>query len=301
MRRKVINISGNTMMVSLPHKWVKNMGVKKGDEIEIQEKDRSLIVSTDLKPQQKSIEFDATNYDQTLARVIGALYKKGYDEVKIRVNGPKQVEQLAETARDELVGFEMLEQKASYCRFKDVSGVEDQDFDSMLNRLFFILEEFINRIISCAGNKLEDIDSVILTDINVNRFATLCRRLTNKYGYGAPINTPFLYYILESLERIGDELKSLCRTLKETTYLPDKHTMNLFSQTNTQLRLFRELFFDFSSQKFEQFYNSQRELIKSITDEDVGKSVAKAKILSNLRTLNQFIHDMNGALIALKI
>ena len=45
MKRKVINISGNCMMVSLPAKWVAKHNIKKGDEVEVEEKAESLRTS----------------------------------------------------------------------------------------------------------------------------------------------------------------------------------------------------------------------------------------------------------------
>jgi len=43
MKRKVSQIGPATLMVSLPSKWAKQFGVKKGSELEIEEKGNKLL------------------------------------------------------------------------------------------------------------------------------------------------------------------------------------------------------------------------------------------------------------------
>ena len=45
MKRKVIQLAGKTLVVSLPHLWVKKHGVKKGHDMELQEKGTNILLS----------------------------------------------------------------------------------------------------------------------------------------------------------------------------------------------------------------------------------------------------------------
>jgi len=47
MRRKVIQIADSTQLVSLPRKWALKHGIKKGDELNIEEKGSELLVSVE--------------------------------------------------------------------------------------------------------------------------------------------------------------------------------------------------------------------------------------------------------------
>ncbi len=82
MRRSVIQLAGKTHVVSLPSKWIKKYGIKKGDELELEENNEKIVISKDSAKEIRSREIELNNYGAMARRVIGALYKKGYDEVK---------------------------------------------------------------------------------------------------------------------------------------------------------------------------------------------------------------------------
>ncbi len=58
MKRKIIQIADSTQLVSLPRKWCKRLNLRKGDEIDIQEKVNPLIVSTQGNREGEKVEFD---------------------------------------------------------------------------------------------------------------------------------------------------------------------------------------------------------------------------------------------------
>ena len=60
MKRKVIQLAHSTAVISLPSKWVKKYGVKKGDEIEVGEEESRLIVTAEQtgSPKKQEIEVD---------------------------------------------------------------------------------------------------------------------------------------------------------------------------------------------------------------------------------------------------
>ena len=47
MGRKVIQIADSTQLISLPRKWALQHGIKKGDELEVEEKGRKIVISTE--------------------------------------------------------------------------------------------------------------------------------------------------------------------------------------------------------------------------------------------------------------
>ena len=44
MRRKIIQLAGKTLVVSLPSDWVKELGLKKGQEVEVSRVGRSMVI-----------------------------------------------------------------------------------------------------------------------------------------------------------------------------------------------------------------------------------------------------------------
>ena len=56
MKRKVIQIANSTQLISLPRKWSLQFGIKKGDELEVEEKGSQIIVSTEKGVKNKKIK-----------------------------------------------------------------------------------------------------------------------------------------------------------------------------------------------------------------------------------------------------
>ena len=46
MKRKVIQIADSTQLISLPRKWALKYGIKKGDELDVEEQGSNVLVST---------------------------------------------------------------------------------------------------------------------------------------------------------------------------------------------------------------------------------------------------------------
>ncbi len=84
MRRKVIKQGHNTLTVTLPGKWVNKMGIKPGDELDVIDQDRGLLISTEKGPNLSSITVDISDLTPALIwRYILSAYRAGYDEIRV--------------------------------------------------------------------------------------------------------------------------------------------------------------------------------------------------------------------------
>ena len=84
MKRKVIQIANSTQLISLPRKWSQKYGVKKGDELEVEDDGSRIIISTEKAQELGNIEVDISGADRDfLLFLIRSLYIKGYDEIKL--------------------------------------------------------------------------------------------------------------------------------------------------------------------------------------------------------------------------
>ena len=84
MRRKVIKQGHNTLTVTLPGKWVNKMGIKPGDELDVTDQDRGLLISTEKGPNLSSITVDISDLTPALIwRYILSAYRAGYDEIRV--------------------------------------------------------------------------------------------------------------------------------------------------------------------------------------------------------------------------
>ena len=84
MKRKVIQLAGKTLLVSLPIKWAKKYGIKKGNEVEVEERGKSLLIATEKAVSMEKKEIVLSGPEEFIRRVISAEYKKGVSEITFK-------------------------------------------------------------------------------------------------------------------------------------------------------------------------------------------------------------------------
>ena len=138
MIRKVIQIADSTQLISLPRKWAQKYGVKKGDELLVEEDGNKVVVSTEREVSSNNIEITLKG-NELIHRCLSALYKAGYDEIKIMYESPQDIETIISTVNSQLLGFEIIEQGKTHVIIKQVTSISHSEFDTMLRRTFTFL------------------------------------------------------------------------------------------------------------------------------------------------------------------
>ena len=91
LRRRVVLHGPSTLTISIPTKWAKKHGIKKGDELEVKELNNALIVGTDREygPVPRA-EVDLTGLsDEAINSILAVVHKLAYEEVSISFNQPR--------------------------------------------------------------------------------------------------------------------------------------------------------------------------------------------------------------------
>ncbi len=302
MRRKAIQLANNTLVVSLPSSWVKRSGLSKGDEMDVEESEGRLVVSPSGSRPGGTFTVDVSGMDPMIKRILGALYKSGYDEVKVRFSGIDELKTVQEVVREEFLGFEVVDQKKEWLTFRKVSQIESKEFDVMLRRMFLI-------ILSMADDSLEAVkkgdrewlEAIALHDKDVNKIADFCRRILNTTGAEGYKRTPPLYFMVEQLEKIGDMYRDLCRHYSSSRARPSKELQSLFRDTNRFFREFYGVFFDFDLASLRDFAE-RRYRLRAVFDkrfDSAGRD--EARPLYFLKSVVESTFDMNGPLMAARL
>jgi phosphate uptake regulator len=303
MKRKVIQLAGKTLVVSMPNKWVKKYGVKKGDDVEVEEGERKLVVKVGGEGEKVVKVLDAKDLNLMLKRVTGALYKAGYDEIEITYYTPEQYSIIRDVLNKMCMGFEIVKHGQRTIHIKMLSDLHSQEFENILRRLFLSL-------LSSADDSLEYIkqanlngmEEIILRDSVINKYSDFCRRVLNIQGYGDARKTTTYYHICEELERIGDSYSDLMKFMLDNKIKKlDPSTLNLISEINKYLRLYYELFYDFSLKALEYFGEVSEKIKKELDKRFESTSPAAIKINHHIYKMFYLIFNMNGALITANI
>ena len=138
MNRKLIQL-GKTLVVSLPCQIVEKLKLKKGQEIEVIDKDKEILIRQLTEKQQQELCINLKGYNERiLKRALSATYKAGFEKLKILCD-KNQIKHI-EKYLDFYVGLILIEKGEDYILIKDVSDSAIGDFLPIFKKTFFILK-----------------------------------------------------------------------------------------------------------------------------------------------------------------
>lgn len=277
-------------MISLPNKWVKEWGIKKGDELELEEKGSTIKVKTEKDKKIDRVHINTTNKKERVMRwELSALHKKGHDEIDIW-HGPEQSKIIKQLLRDLYTGFEIVERTDNRTLIRSISKDDRETYEQVLRRAFLNTIDLAESLPKYYEAGEETTELLELEKTN-NKLTNFCQRILNKYGHEEPAKTTFMYTILWNLEKIADDYKYIIKEQKE----PGKETIELMKQTAKMLREYYELYYKFDGTKLNEHSEKSKELQEKI------KNAMKKEdtiTLSYLLTTVQKIRDFAASTIA---
>ncbi|MBU1198226.1 MAG: hypothetical protein KKF46_07330 [Nanoarchaeota archaeon] len=303
MKRKVIQLAGKTLVVSMPNKWVKKFGVCKGDEVDVEEEERKLVIKVQGKGEQTVKKIDVKELDNMLNRTIGALYKAGYEEIEITYHSPEQYKIIRKVLDKTCMGFEIIKHGKRVLIIKNLSDLHPQEFENILRRLFLsLLSSADDALEYVKQSNFQGMEEVVLRDSIINKYSDLCRRILNIQGYGTLKKTTTYYHICEELERIGDAYRDfMAFIIQNKIKKVDKNTLELFADINQYLRCFYELFYQFDMKKLEEFGVKSNIMKKTLEKRFDTVSPQVIKLNYYIYNIFYMISNMNGVLITANI
>ncbi len=302
MKRKVIQIAESTQLISLPRKWAQQFNVKKGDELDVEEQDNRVIISTSNETHLETAELNIDDLEPLTARVIHALYKRGLDEIKIYTKNQQQLEIVQQALGKETVGFEIVEQGTNFCLIKNVSG-NIEEFDQLLKRTFLMLITIAEEGLKAIKDRNYDyLRNIALLEESNNRFTTSCRRYLNKKGHSEYKVGP-VYFIVESLENTADQLKYMYTNLSKTNpkIKISDNIIKLFQEVNNSLNSLFKAFYKYDKKELVNIGSIRLNLVEKFHNYlKKTKTYEELIIIHHLVNIQQMIFNMIGPLIAMK-
>lgn len=295
MKRKVIQIANSTQLVSLPRKWTQKYGVKKGDEIEVEERGNKICIFTEKAREMGNIEINITGLDRdSLMFLIRCLYIKGYDEIKVNFDEPiamhyrvGQEVNVLKSIHEEvnrLTGVEIIQQRENFCIIKDISESNIKDFEVVLRRIFLLVIDASNDLLE--GTKKSDkylLESLQEKHNTITKFIANNLRLLNKFGYDDR-NNLILYHIIYTLDNIIDRLKEASRYIVNHNVKFSKETENLLQVLHTMLVDFQSMYFKFDLKLAEKISRVRYDSIENLNK--ISKKISSHELILLTKMLN---------------
>lgn len=242
MKRKLVKQGVRALTITLPAPWVEKHHLHQGDEIELVETEDSLLLTTEQRKPIKEITVDVSGLIPRMAdRFMARAYQKGYDKITVKFDTPELMLAVKNKIQ-ELMGFEILNIDKNMIEAQVVAQHLDLDFDTLLRRAMLLLMDMARTCHDSwkSGDK-QSLENIFHQDFDVNRFTYFCLRELNKNQTFASFGRSIIYYLIESLEDLGDELKALGKLLSGMKQ--DKEILALLEKMNELFRMSYEFFY----------------------------------------------------------
>lgn len=302
MKRKIIKQGHNTLTMTLPTEWVKKLNLKAGDEIDLSENSGSLFINGKQHNGNKKAVIDITGLRMSMIwRFFQSAYREGCDEIKVIYDPNKkdyesaynfyvsQFEYLRMGDKptkkanidiitdlvNRFIGIAIIDHGTNSCTIKEMGELSSKEFDSSLRRIFLLILELFDEIISLIkNNKNGDIaicKKIHTMDINVDRFIDYCCRINNKINDSSfNKNKPLMFSTLFLLELLSDEFKYIATHLANSKKKVDE-IKTFAEKVKEHFELYYHIFYKFEKEKVAEFgemdykiYNDHFEMKESL-------------------------------------
>ncbi|MDJ0270584.1 MAG: phosphate uptake regulator PhoU [Aigarchaeota archaeon] len=182
--RRLQKVGSGTLTVSLPHEWVRRLGLKPGDVVTLTETpDGGLHLSPEMKPTSQqyycTLDLEKFRDKELLSRLIIAAYLQGFEGIKI-IGGdgiPADVQSAIMATIDLLPGMEIVEQ--TYRRVIMQSFVDPQKFpvETLLKRIQVMITTMMNHLNeTLTKERYELINEISTIENKIDGLYFLCIR-----------------------------------------------------------------------------------------------------------------------------
>jgi phosphate uptake regulator len=323
MRRKIIKQGHNTLTITLPSDWAKKLDLNAGDELDLIEKESSLILSPDKAKNDISCTIDIKDFTvPMLWRYFQGAYRSGANEIKIVFDPSKRAyddayhfyttqfdySKLGEKISskpalamiqgvvDRFIGMGVIETGRDYCLIKEMGESTMKEFDSSFRRIFLVILQLFDRTIEAIErNEIKDVNlckEIHTMDLNVDRLVDYCGRILNKNAYTfSESKKMLLWSILFQLELIGDEFKYIGKHIV-LSKKSIKEVLQLIRNSKEYFDMYYKFFYNFDRQQAVKLGKSDVDVYSQHFKE-------KGKLQGESRSIARHLSDINKMVLCL--
>jgi phosphate uptake regulator len=280
MKRKAIQLASNTLVVSLPAKWVRQNNISKGSELDIDVKEKMLVLRKDS---QESIELNTVYVDisgmsaSLMWNFLSSIYHTGVSEIEIsfsdqavmdiKTGETKKTMDVISRITDKLIGMEIIRQSKNSCVLKEITSMKGEEYQNVLNRIFLSLSTMADDVLIAVRNQdtatLENIH--LYSEININKLSDYCMRILNMEGLKDFKESNSNYLMTFLLEEVGDAYAEIARIMCSGVKKKfAAETQELYEKTTVLLQLAHKLFLNPKKEYYIEFHEERNNIKKKI-------------------------------------
>lgn len=323
--RKIQLTGGSTYIISLPKEWVRTLGLKPGDEVEINiQNDMSVLVSPKGASRAQMMEayIGCDNITPEIAvREFIAYYMAGYGLVKFNCKKMKAQDRefVKESIRKRLLGAEVIEEDIENLEVQFLVGINELPLLKAIVRASNLSQlMFRDSMTALKEGDVEVAKEILVRDDEVDRFYFyIVRQLSmsvtspdileeENFSLNQITN---LYVVAKSIERVSDHSVRIAELLPDTKDISFEKRNNVTLQGEKVLEVYRKALNSFRTKKkdvahqliseAENFQAEFRKLSESaIADKnDLKMSTALLLTIDSLRRVYRYSLDIAEAVV----
>jgi phosphate uptake regulator len=232
--RRIQISGGSTYTISLPKKWIDELGIKNGDNMTIiKNANRSLTLfpgSGTEKPAKKAVLIiSQKDAEEAIRRKIVALYLTGYKTIQVNSKGVRLLSEhsklIKDLVRKSMIGTEIVESDSESITIQILTRLPELTFDVALKRMYLMTANMHREAMEALKKfDAEYGEEVVRMDDEVDRFSlymmrTLIMAIQNSsmmYDVGLEQPSDCLNYrtIISRIERIADHAALIAKRIK---------------------------------------------------------------------------------------
>jgi len=183
MKRKLVQQGAATMMISIPAKWIRENGLKKGDEINLDEREKDLLITAgEIKKGKKEVTIAITpDNAKDVRHLLTHSYREGFDRIILKNVNPSLIKEIRSLTEKLLLGFELVEKSESSCIIENISEPNEGKYEVMLNKVFLIMRESLEMVKNdFEAGKLQNMHEIEEIRDQQDRLIIFCKRMLLK-------------------------------------------------------------------------------------------------------------------------
>jgi len=297
MERRIMKQGPSTLVVSLPSAWVKKHNIHKGDRVHLEERGKTLSIFLTPKQSEKRISLDLSGTLPMTNRITGALYKAGFDEIKLSYGKSEEAEAIMEAVKA-MTGHEVIKHEKNVIMIKRLVLSDVESFSTLYRKCFHVLHDMAHDTLQALEkNDKELMRAVVIKDQTMAVFVDYTRRIV--LAGDAPEHAQQLYHIAEQLERIADRFKYICQEYEAVPYKPSDNALTILRQVIHFISQFEGFFYDFSLEKTVEFGRERERIQKAIDNSRLTEK--DARLLFYCTSIFTSLFDLNGAVMTMRL
>ena len=259
MKRKLVKQGAATLMISLPAKWVQHHHLNKGSEINIEQVEDSLMISSstiDIK-KEASIELSDST-ESSIRTLITNTYRKGYDKIKVKFSNEKQFKILEDVIKTRLIGFEIIKKSQHDCSVENITEPSPDQFETLIRKIFYNIQDLFEITKARLTNPIsfEDIEAI---EERIQKYDNFCRRVITKKGIHNQ-NSELLWTFLTLLIHAQREIYIMNIAINSKIPISEKTTA-LLEEARKLFELIQKAYIDKNPASINQVHSLEKELI----------------------------------------